>query len=183
MFIGILGESPLTANRPKRRTHRDTSQSGEVTTHPNVVLAAERFLAPRTALLNVGPAQVVRPNFSARYRTPDAEPQRAFSPFFQNLQFVGIKGSGRHARVTSYWTDAPTEDGRADFKRGREHATRVIVAMNADADGACYLERIIEAIVIDAASRRAKGGKYSRKLPPAIQGFFYELSRQLPSRP
>jgi hypothetical protein len=32
---------------------------------------------------------------------------------------------------------------------------------------------------MDAASRRAKGGKYSRTLPSAIDGFIHELSRQL----
>jgi hypothetical protein len=130
-----------------------------------------------------GTARVIKPDFRSCYPAPDAEPQRAFSPFFQNLPFVRVKGSGRGARVTSYWTDAPTDDGRADFKRGKEYAARLIVAMNADAHSACYLERIIEAIVGDVASRRAKGGQYSRTLPPAVRGFFYELSGQLPSRP
>jgi len=147
-----------------------------------VVHAEERFLAPRAAVPSAGTARVIKPNFGACYWAPDAEPQRAITPFLQNLPFVRIKGSGRHGRVASYWTDGPTGNGRADFKRGREYAVRVFVAMDADADGACYLERIIEAIVIDAASRRAKSGKYSRTLPPAVQGFIYELARQLPSR-
>ncbi len=181
MFVGIpKGESPLTVNRPK--TRRGTSQRGGLS-HSNVVHAGERFLAPRPAVPMVGAARVIKPDFRSCYPAPEAEPRRAFLPFFRNLPFVRIKRSGGRASVASYWTDVPTEDGRADFKRGKGYAALVIVAMNADAGGACFLERIIEGIVIDVASRRAKGGKHSRTLPPAVQGFFYELSRQLSSRP
>src|SRR5947209_9777560 len=123
----LLGESPLTANRPK--TPCGTSQGGEVATHPNVVHAEERFLAPRAAVPIAGTARVIKPDFGACYWTPNPEPQRAIAPFFQNLPFVKIKGSGRHARVASYWADGPTGDGRADFKRGREYAARAFVAM------------------------------------------------------
>ena len=163
----------MTANRPK------VPPSEEVTTHSNVVHAEERFLAPRPAVSMVGIARVTKLHFGLGYRTAEPEPQRGIVPFLQNLPFVKIKGSGRRARVASYWIDTPTGNGRADFRRGRGFAARVIVAMNADPESACYLERIIEAIVIDAASRRGRGGKYSRTLPPASQGFIYELSRQL----
>ena len=165
----------MTATRRGRRV---------VIAHSNVVRAEERFLAPRPAVASIGRnPRVIRPDFSRPYRTPETEPGYGVSPFFQGLPFVRIKGSGRRARIASYWTDLPTDDGRADFKRGRAYAARVIAAMNADAlGGACYLERIIDAIVRDAAARRAKGGKYSRTLPPAVQGFIYDLSRRLASR-
>ena len=87
-------------------------------------------------------------------------------------------GHGQRARHGSYWNDTPTGKGRDDFKRGRDYAALTMAAIGAESCASWDLERIIEAIVIDAASRKAKGGKYSRTLPPAVYGFIHELSRQ-----
>jgi hypothetical protein len=61
------------------------------------------------------------------------------------------------------------------------YAALTMAAITADGC-AWYLERILDGIVRDVASRKAKGGKYSRTLPPAVIGFIHELSRQYCAR-
>jgi hypothetical protein len=165
----------MTADQPKHRS-RHGARRTRVEAPSNVIHAGERFIAPRPITITAAPASVLRPDFEATYWTTE-KPLRTFSPSFDRLPFVKMKGSGR-TRAASFWTDAPTENGRADFKRGRTYAALTIAAMTADGRTLCYLERIIEAIVIDAACRKTKGGKYSRALPPAVEGFIHELSRQ-----
>jgi hypothetical protein len=143
---------------------------------PNVIEAAERFMAHRPAGTAVT-ASVVRADFKAFYGT-SGNLRRTLGPSIMRLPFVTMNGKGPSAGAKSYWNDVPTGNGRNDFKRGKKYAALALEAMSADGC-AWYLEKIIEAIVLDAVSRRAKGGKYSRNLPPAADGFIHELSRRL----
>ncbi len=141
----------------------------------NVVEAAKRFMAHRRTTTVVS-ASVIRPDFKAGYWTPE-KLRRTIGPSLMRLPFIMMKGGSRRAGARSYWNDVPTGNGRDDFKRGKEYAALTIEAMTADGC-AWYLEKIIEGIVADAVSRKAKGGKHSRTLPPAVDGFIHELSRQ-----
>jgi hypothetical protein len=93
---------------------------------------------------------------------------RRYSAFIRTVdQDVAIRhdeGWQPHRRATIYWNDTPSGNGHADF---------------ADGCGPHYLQCIIEAMIHDAVVRRAKGGKRSRRLPPAVDGFLFELSQQL----
>jgi hypothetical protein len=152
---------------PKYQTRHRT---GEVP-FSNVIQVGERFLTHRPTTTKVS-ASIIRPDFEAGYWTPE-KLHHTFAPSLKQLPFVMVTGGRR-----TYWNDAPTGNGRDDFKRGKKYAALAIKAMTADG---CpwYLEKIIKAIVIDSMSRKAKGGKHSRALPPSVDGFIHELSRQL----
>jgi hypothetical protein len=167
----------MTTNQPKYRSRHGARRTG-IAAPSNVIHAGERFIAPRPITTTAAPARVLRPNFKANDWTME-RPLHTYLPFFDSLPFIKMKAGSRRTRATSFWTDAPTGNGRADFKRGRAYAALTIAAMTADGRTSCYLERIIEAIVIDAAFRKTKGGKYSRALPPAVEGFIHELTRQI----
>ena len=140
-----------------------------------VIYAGTKFTTRRATSTTLGSASIVKVDFKALSSRPE-QACRTFSPL-EALPFVKLKGGGRPTRA-GYWRDVPTGNGREDFKRGQEYAALTIEAIAAEKCAPWDLERIIEAIVIDAA-RRAKGGAYSRTLPPSVDGFVYELSRQL----
>jgi hypothetical protein len=143
-----------------------------------IIHARDRFITPRATTTTAVTAVVIRPDFNAAHRKP--EKPCTFAPSIKTLPFVKMKGGGRRATAASYWKDVPTGDGRDDFKRGRKYAALTIAAIIADGCASWDLEKIIKAVVIDAASRKAKGGKFSPcVLPPAIEGFIHELSHQL----
>jgi hypothetical protein len=164
----------MTTNHSKHPSRHGAMPTEELASHPKVIHARERFIAPRATMAAVVTATIIRPDFREREK-----PRGTFAPPLKTLPFVKIKGGGRRGRPASYWKDAPTGNGRDDFKRGQKYAALTIAAIAADDCASWDLERIIEAMVIDAASRNAKGGKYSRSLPPAVDGFIHELSRQL----
>jgi len=168
----------MTRNQRKHRSRNDAIGTG---LHSNVVEAGERFLTSRPTATAAGTATVIKPDFSGAYWTSE-ELGYAFASSLMSLPFVKVKGGGRRASAASYWKDIPTGNGRQDFKRGQRYAALTIAAMTADGCAAWYLQKIIEAIVTDAASRKSKGGRYSRTLPPAVDGFIYELSRQFCAR-
>jgi len=169
-----IGES-MTTHRPKVPSRM---RSRESSTHSKVIHAGERFIAARATTTTALNADVITPDFKARYRTPEKS-CCTFASSLESLPFVKMKGGGRCVRPASYWKDTPTGNGRDDFKRGQKYAALTIAAIAADDCAAWDLARIIEAMVADAASRKVKGGKYSRTLPPAIDGFIHELTRQL----
>jgi hypothetical protein len=152
---------------------------GESASLCKIIHAGERFITPRATTTTAVTASVIRPDFNAAHRNPE-NPCSTFAPSIKTLPFVKMKGGGRRARAASYWKDVPTGDGRDDFKRGRKYAALTIAAIIANGCASWDLEKIIKAVVIDAASRKAKGGKYSPcVLPPAVEGFIHELSHQL----
>lgn len=167
----------MTTKQPKARARRGAIQTAKAPMLPtsNVVEAVERFMAHRPTATAVT-ASVIKPDFKAGYWTPE-KLRRTLGPSVMRLPFITMKGGHPRAGATAYWNDVPTKNGRDDFKRGKEYAALTIEAMTADGC-AWYLEKIIEAIVADAVSRKAKGGKHSRTLPPAVDGFIHELSRQ-----
>jgi hypothetical protein len=158
----------------RQLTYRPRHRTGEVPVS-NVIQAGKRFLAHRPTTTKVS-ASIIRPDFEAGYWTPE-KLHHTFAPSLKQLPFVMVKGGRQRPSAATYWNDAPTGNGRNDFKRGKTYAALTIRAMTADG---CpwYLEKVTKAIVIDSASRRARGGKHSRALPPAVDGFIHELSRQ-----
>jgi hypothetical protein len=171
----------MTKNQSEHSSQHDTMRTTELTSHAKVIDARERFIAPRPSTTSPSEAtgNVISADFKDAYWKPGyCEPEklhRAFVPFLKTLPFINMEAGGGPA---SYWNDTPTGKGRDDFKRGRDYAALTMAAIGAESCASWDLERIIEAIVIDAASRKAKGGKYSRNLPPAVYGFIHELSRQ-----
>jgi hypothetical protein len=168
----------MTPRQRKCRTRPGAVRAAEVSVQPaaNVIEAAARFTAPRPRR-SVVTASVIEADFRAARWTPE-KLRRIVGPSLKRLPFVSKKAGSSRAGVKRYWNDAPTGDGRADFKRGKKHAALTVEAMTGDGC-AWYLERIIEAIVLDAVARKAKGGRYSRSLPPAVDGFIHELSRRI----
>ena len=171
----------MTKNQSEHSSQHDTMRTTELTSHAKVIDARERFIAPRPSTTSPSEAtgNVISADFKDAYWKPGyCEPEKphcAFAPPLRTLPFIKMEGGGSPA---SYWNDTPTGKGRDDFKRGRDYAALTIAAIATDSCASWDLERIIEATVIDAASRKAKGGKYSRTLPPAVYGFIHELSRQ-----
>jgi len=169
----------MTTNPTSGRTRLGALRTGELPS--SVIHAGERFMAPRPmpsqASTTGMTASVIRPDFK-NDRCPAEKVRRRVGPSVKRLPFVTVKGGSRRARAVSYWNDVPTRNGRDDFKRGKKYAALTIEAMTADGCASWYLEKIIEAIVADAVSRKVRGGKHSRTLPPAVDGFIHELSRK-----
>jgi hypothetical protein len=166
----------MTTSVPKQPT-RAMRRAASIL-QSKVIDARARFIRPRATTPSIGSANLIRPDFSSCHWKPE-KPRHTLGPSLKSLPFVEMKGSGQRASPASFWKDIPTGKGRDDFKRGRRYAALAIAAIAADGCASWELAKIIKAIVVDAASRRAKGGKYSRTLPPAIDGFIHELSRQL----
>ena len=168
----------MAPRQPKCWTRPGAFRTAEKPAGPaaNVIEAAARFTAPRPRT-NVVTASVIKADFRAVCRKPE-KTRRMGGRSLTRLPFVSTKGGSPRAGVKRYWKDVPTGNGREDFKRGKKYAALTIEAMTADGC-AWYLERIIEAIVLDAVARKAKGGRHSRTLPPAVDGFIHELSRRL----
>ena len=147
----------------------------------NVIQVGERFMANRPTTTAMT-ATIIRPDFKAACWRPETSPphgravRQASAVRYDELQ------SSPRAGATNYWNDVPTGNGRNDFRRGKQYAALTIKAMIADGCASWYLEKIIHAIVVDAVARRAKGGKHSRTLPPAVDGFIHELSGQFCAR-
>jgi hypothetical protein len=147
---------------------------------PNVIRVGERFMAHRPTTTAMT-ATVIRPDFKAAPWRPETT-RRTVAPSVRRLPFVTINCDSPCASATNYWNDVPTGNGRDDFRRGKQYAALTIKAMTVDGCASWYLEKIIHAIVVDAVARRAKGGKHSRTLPPTVDGFIHELSRQFCAR-
>lgn len=147
---------------------------------PNVIRVGERFMANRPTKTGMT-ASIIRPDFKAASCRPETS-RRMVAPSVRHLPFVTLKSKRPRAGATNYWNDVPTGNGRNDFRRGKQYAALTIKAMIADGCASWYLEKIIHAIVVDAVARKAKGGKHSRTLPPAVDGFIHELSGQLCAR-
>lgn len=80
-------------------------------------------------------------------------------------------------RVKSYWNDVPTDDGHADYQRGKSYAQMAVAAI--EEDQCCSnrgLQLTFEHIFRDAVQRREKRGKYSRSMPPASVAFLNEIA-------
>jgi hypothetical protein len=163
----------MTTNQPKCPNRCDAARAEK---HSKVIYASTRFTARRATTVTLAGASIVRLKFKAGSRRAE-QPRDALRLSLKTLPFIRLKG-GDGTR-TSFWKDVPTGKGRDDFKRGQKYAALTIAAIAADKCASWDLEKIIEAIVSDAASRRAKGGIYSRTLSPAVDGFIHELSRQL----
>ena len=108
--------------------------------------------------------------------TPD-ELRAMFAPSVKRLPFVSTEWHNEYW-PESMWVDVPTDDHPADNKRGEHFAKLTIGALMADrAINGRALQIIFEAIVNDAIRRRAKGGKGSRTLPSAVNGFLWGLAK------
>lgn len=144
----------------------------------NVIHARERFIMRRPSTMTSTPGLIIRPEFG---RNTQSYPTK-LPVSLKKLPFVKIKHESRRPSAACFWSDAPTANGREDFKRGQTYAALTMAAITADGYAAWYLERILDGIVRDVASRKAKRGRYSRTLPPAVIGFIHELSRQYCAR-
>jgi hypothetical protein len=104
--------------------------------------------------------------------------RRLFAPSVKVLPFVK-RDQKRPFNATplKWWDDTPGIDHKLDVKRGRAYATMTIEAIAADKCGSNPLEAIFKSIVDDAVARKIKGGKHSRTLPPAVDGYLWELSK------
>jgi len=107
-----------------------------------------------------------------------AQARRFYAPAFKSLPFIQRKSETSICeRPITFWNDVPGFDHKTDFKRGRLFAEMTIEAIAADNCGSGPLEATFEAIIKDAVARKAKGGKHARTLPPAVDGFLWELSK------
>jgi len=107
-----------------------------------------------------------------------AELRRIYAPAFLSLPFIQRdERASLCARPITFWNDTPGFDHKMDSRRGRLYAELAIEAIAADDCGPRPLERVFEAIIKDAVVRKAKGGKHARTLPPAVDGFLWELSK------
>jgi hypothetical protein len=107
--------------------------------------------------------------------TPD-ELRAMFVPSVKALPFVSAEWHNEYW-PESMWVDVPTDDWRADRERGKHFAKLTIAALIADRPNhGRALEIIFEAIVNDAIRRRAKGGKGSRTMLGAVDGYLGELA-------
>jgi hypothetical protein len=124
-----------------------------------VIDVAHRFVTRATnePFVHGNSAEVV--DYDAAYWTPE-KVRKVFGPSIKQLPFVTMTDGSPCANAASYWNDVPTNDSRADFKRGKEYGALTIEALAFDRCGPRYLEHIIEAIICDAVARKAKGGKY-----------------------
>lgn len=107
-----------------------------------------------------------------------AQIRRDYAPAFKSLPFIQRKdGASICNHPLSFWNDTPGFDHKGDCKRGRVYAAMTIEAIAADNCGGGPLEQVFEAIIMDAVARRIKGGKHARTIPPAVDGFLWELSK------
>jgi hypothetical protein len=113
-------------------------------------------------------------------RTPD-ETRAMFCPSVKTLPFVSTEWRNDYWPA-SMWVDVPTDDYQADRERGRVFAAMTIAAICADHPIIQPLQIIFHAIVDDAIRRRAKGGKGSRTLPGAVDGFLEGLGKFIESQ-
>jgi hypothetical protein len=102
----------------------------------------------------------------------EEEIRRIFHPSINRLPFVAQLDDGEGASSFNYWSVEPSDNGHADFVRGKEYAALTIDAIYADGCGSRALEFIFEALVEDAIARRAKGGRYSRTNILSVGGGF-----------
>lgn len=138
-----------------------------ITNAPNVILLADRLTAQS----------------EHRKEWTIADVRRIHAPAFTALPFVTRKEvSDKLSQAISFWNDIPSGDGMSDYKRGRIFAGMVVDAIATDQCGSRPLERAFEAIILDAVARRVKGGKHSRTLPPAVDGFLLELSKVIATK-
>ena len=82
----------------------------------------------------------------------------------------------------TWWNDEPGIDHKLDRKRGVAYADMLIDTIAADRCGGLPIERIFESIIEDTVARKIKGGKHSRILPPAVDGFLWQLSRTIATK-
>jgi hypothetical protein len=107
-----------------------------------------------------------------------AKLRQVYAPAFKSLPFIQRKNeTSIFEKPITFWNDAPGFDHKTDFKRGRLFAEMTIEAIAADNCGSGPLEATFAAIIKDAVARKAKGGKHTRTLPPAVDGFLWELSK------
>jgi hypothetical protein len=108
-------------------------------------------------------------------RTPD-ETRAMVAPSVKSLPFVSAEWHNDYW-PESMWVDLPTDDWRADRERGKHFAKLTIAALIADRPNhGRVLGVIFEAMVSDAIRRRVKGGKGSRKMLGAVDGYLEELA-------
>jgi hypothetical protein len=139
---------------------RDSTRPGRVVIH-----AAKRFAHKRP----------LPPNPQRTEMT--AESRAHFAPSVKSLPFVSDRW-GNECWPESMWADVPTNDYHADCERGKLFANLTISALIADKPAHhCSLELIFKAIVEDAVRRKAKGGKGSRTMPAAVQGYLETLAK------
>lgn len=107
--------------------------------------------------------------------------QHFAAPAFKALPFVTLKEpeerTGGFGDGSSWWNDAPTDNCCADYRRGKAYAQMAVAAIAVDACHVRALELVFEHIYLDAIRRREKGGKYSRSMPNAAQGFLSEIAK------
>jgi hypothetical protein len=107
-----------------------------------------------------------------------ADIRRIYAPTFKSLPYVQRdEGASLCDHPATFWNDTPGFDHKADHKRGRVYAAMTIEAVAADNCDSRPLEQVFEAIIMDAVARKIKGGKHARTLPPAVDGFLWELSK------
>jgi len=107
-------------------------------------------------------------------RTPE-ETRSLYAPSVKSLPFASV-GKNEFGWPDTFWADVPTNDYQADRERGRQFAKLTIAAIIADQATPRPLEAIFESIVEDAIRRKAKGGKGSRTLPGAVDGYMEALA-------
>jgi hypothetical protein len=107
-----------------------------------------------------------------------AELRRIYAPAFKSLPFVQRKeGASFGDHPLTFWNDTPGFDHKTDYRRGCLYAEMMIEAIAADNCTSRPLEGTFEAIIKDAMARKIRGGKHARTLPPAVDGFLWELSK------
>jgi hypothetical protein len=108
---------------------------------------------------------------------------RTFAPSVNALPFVEQLPDGNVISWhRNYWIDQPTGNGGNDHKRGLAYAALTVDALQADGCGPLILEHVLSAIVTDAAARRIKGGRGSRRaLTAAGEGFVAGLAQYVVS--
>jgi hypothetical protein len=107
-----------------------------------------------------------------------ADIRRVYNPAYNQLPFVRPVLNGNILeKPASFWNDVPSGDDHADYKRGKQHAHDAINDLAEDECSGWPLERTFIAIIQEAVARKSKGGKHSRSLTPAVDGFLHNLSK------
>jgi hypothetical protein len=127
--------------------------------HDHVIEAAHRF----------------KPQAAAAWK--EAEIRRAFNPTYNLLPFVTRSPISRACDVPlSFWNDVPTRGRKSDHARGRDYARLALAAIAADDSSSRPLEQTFRAIIKQVAAQPRRGRKRTRALPPAVDGFLWEMS-------